>query len=125
MRTERLSPILTRCHADQLGEPRAERAQRREPDRETDLGHTGATTSQHRCGALDAASHEIAVRRLTERKTELPTEMAGRHVNATSERIDIQRSSELAIYSIPHTPHIPQTAQFPHRRHNRHPATTC
>ena len=50
--------------ADELGETRAERAQRRTSDRHADLGDAEVASPQERLRPLDASGHQIAVRRL-------------------------------------------------------------
>src|SRR4051812_38221777 len=55
--------VRRRRLADDLGEPRAERAERRAPHCHTRIGHRHALAKQ-RLRALDAAGHEIGVRRL-------------------------------------------------------------
>src|SRR5438477_12905550 len=82
--------FLTRVRAgrdtDELGEAGTEGAQRRAPDRETDLGDAEAATTQQRHRALDAAWHQVAVRRLAVPRPELAAEMAGGHGRAAGQR---------------------------------------
>src|SRR6202521_2206742 len=47
-------------HTDQIGEATAERAQRRAPNLETDLGDAEVAATQQRHRALDAPRHDIA-----------------------------------------------------------------
>src|SRR3954465_9659109 len=68
-------PIGARALADQLGEARAERPQRRTADREADLGHREVAAPQQRFGPLDAAGHQVAVGRLAESGAEAAGEM--------------------------------------------------
>src|SRR5215218_7035407 len=51
-------PVRARALADQLGEPRTERPQRRTADREADLGDAQVTPAQQRLGPLDPAGHQ-------------------------------------------------------------------
>src|SRR5688500_4490815 len=60
----RLLAIDARRHPDELEKARAERAERRAADFETDLGDAEITAAQERHGALDASRHQIRVRRL-------------------------------------------------------------
>ena len=98
----RLFSVGAGRHADQFGESRAERAQRRAPDREADLGdgHVAATQQRHR--PLDASSHEIGVRRLAIGEFELAGQVACRHVHAAGERLDVQRLGVLAVHPVAH-----------------------
>src|SRR5205807_8892525 len=82
---------------DQVGEARAERAQRRAADRETDLGDAEVATTQQRHRALDAPRHQVAVRRLAVGEPELAAEVPGRHVRAAGERLDVQRLRVLSV----------------------------
>ena len=59
-----LAPVGARRHPDQLGEAGAEGAQRRAADREADLGDAQVAAAQQRHRPLDAARHQVAVRRL-------------------------------------------------------------
>src|ERR671930_1833815 len=77
-RARRLVSVGAGRHADQLGEAGAEGAQRRAADLEADLGDAEVTTAQQRHRALDAARHEVAVRRLAVRAPELAAEVPGR-----------------------------------------------
>src|ERR1700680_499880 len=92
-----VAPVGAGRHADQLGEATAERAQRRAPDRETDLGDAEVAATQQRHGALDASRHDIAVRRLAVGELELTAEMPGRHVRAAGQRLNVQRLRVLPV----------------------------
>src|SRR5688572_11543718 len=54
-------PVRARALADQLGEARAERPERRTADLEADLRHGQVTPPQQRLGALDPTRHQVAV----------------------------------------------------------------
>src|SRR5690606_1140139 len=58
-------PVLARGDADELGEARAERAEGGTPDRHAHLGDAEIAATQESLRALDAARHEVAVRRRT------------------------------------------------------------
>src|SRR5947207_14372606 len=73
-RARRLVRVRARRHTDEFGEAGAEGAQRRAADRETDICDAEAATAQQRHRALDAPSHQVAVRRLTVREPELAAE---------------------------------------------------
>jgi len=90
-------PVGAGRHTDQLGETRAEGAQRRAAHREADLGDTEVATAQKRHGAFDAPGHQVPLRRLAVGEPELPAEVPGRHVRAAGERLDIQRLCILPI----------------------------
>ena len=96
-RARGLAPVGAGRHADQLGEARAERAQRRAADREADLGDAEVAAPQQRHRPLDAPRHQVAVRRLAVGEPELAAEVPGRHVRAAGERLDVQRLRVLAV----------------------------
>ena len=93
----RLAPVGAGRHTDQLGEAAAEGAQRRTADREADLGDAEVATAQQRHRALDAARHQVAVRRLAVGEPELAAEVPGGHVHAAGERLDVQRLCVLPV----------------------------
>src|SRR6476659_653480 len=72
-------PVRARALTDQLGEPRAERPQRRTADRGADVRHRQVTPAEQRLGPLDPACHQVAVWRLPEGSTKAAMEMARRH----------------------------------------------
>ena len=92
-----MAPVGAGRHTDQFGEARAEGAQRRAADRETDLGHAEVATTQQRHRPLDPPRHQIAVRRLAVGEPELAAEVPGRHVRAAGERLDVQRLRVLRV----------------------------
>src|SRR6059058_3448688 len=96
--------FLTRVRAwrntDEFGEAGAEGAQGRTADRETDLGEAEAATTQQRHRALDAPSHQVAVRRFAVRDPELAAEMAGRHVRVAGEGLDVERLGVLPVDAV-------------------------
>ena len=67
-------------HADQFGEARAERAERRAADGEAHVGDAQVAATQQRHRPLDAPRHQIAVRRLAVGQLELAAEVTRRHV---------------------------------------------
>src|SRR3954451_18483401 len=95
--TDRVAPIRAGGYADQLGETRAEGAQRRAADLETDFGDAEVAAAQQRHRALDASRHQVAVRRLTVGEPELAAEVPGGHVHAAGERLDVQRLRVLPV----------------------------
>src|SRR5213595_3156 len=100
--------FLTRVRAgrntDEFGEAGAEGAQRRAADRETDIGDAEAATAQQRHRALDASSHQVAVRRLAVRRPELAAEMPGRHVRVAGEGLDVERLRVLPVDPVANPP---------------------
>jgi hypothetical protein len=96
----RLVAIGARRQTDQLGEAGAEGAERRAADREADLGDAEVATAQQRHRPFDASSHQIGVGRLAVGDLELTTEVAGRHVHAASERLDVQRLCVLPVDAV-------------------------
>src|SRR4051794_26293155 len=96
-RARLVAPVGARRHADELREARAEGAERRAADRETDLGAAEVAATQQPHRALDPPCHEVAVRRLAEGELELAAEVPRRHVRAAGERLDVQRLRVLAV----------------------------
>lgn len=107
----RLIPVHAGRHADQLGEPGAEGTQRRASDGETNLGHAEIATSQQRHRALDAARHQVGVRRLAVGDLELTAEVAGGHVRVAGQRLDVQRLGVLAVDAIADAAQAREVAQ--------------
>src|ERR1044072_8683928 len=70
----RVAPGGARRHAEELGEARAEGAQRRAADLEADLGDAEVAATQQRHRALDPSRHEIGVGRLAVREPERAAE---------------------------------------------------
>ncbi len=96
-RARRRAPVAARGHADQLGEAGCECAQRGAADLEADLSNAEVATTQQRHCSLDAARHQVAVRRLAVGEPELAAEMSGRHMSVVGERLDVQRIGVLPI----------------------------
>src|ERR1700710_2939128 len=96
----RLAPVGTGRYTDQLGEACAEGAQRRAADREADLGDAEVAPTQQGHRALDAARHQVAVRRFAVGEPELAAEGPGRHVRAPGERLDVQRLRVLPVDAV-------------------------
>src|SRR5580700_4177137 len=69
-------PVLRRRLADDLGEARTERAERRAADCNAGVGHRRSLTQESLC-ALDSSRHEIGVGSLAIRGTELAREVRG------------------------------------------------
>ena len=91
--------VLRRCDADDLGEPRAERAERGAPDGDARRGD-GHALAEQRLGALDAPRHQVGVRRFAVRGTELPREVSRRHQRRARDRGDVERLRVLTIDEI-------------------------
>ena len=96
-RLGRLAAIDAGRHADEFGEPGAERAQRRATDGETDLGHAEVAPAQQRHRSFDTSRHQVAVGGLAVGPAELAAQVPGRHVRAAGERLDVQRLGEVAV----------------------------
>src|SRR5689334_23787877 len=84
-------------YAHELGEARAEGAQRRAADLEADLGDAEIAAAQQRHRALDAPGHQVGVRRLAVGELELAAEVTSRHVHAAGKRLDVQRLRVLPV----------------------------
>src|SRR5947209_7031137 len=106
-----LAPVGARGDPDELGEARAEGAERRAADFEADLRHAQLAGAQQRHRALDPAGHQVAVGRLAVGRAELPAEVPGRHVRAARERLHIQRLSVVTVDPVAHTPQRREVAQ--------------
>src|SRR5690606_3589124 len=91
-----------RWHSHEFGEARAESAQRTETDREAHLCHAQLPYPEKRHRTFDPPCHEVAVRRLAERGTELPAQVTRRDVGVPCQRFDVERLRELPVDSIPH-----------------------
>src|SRR4051794_9057106 len=92
-----LASVDAGWHPDQFGEAGAEGAQRRAADGEADLGDAHVATTEQRHGPFDAPGHEVAVGRLAVGEAELPAEVPGRHVRASSQRLDVERLRVLTV----------------------------
>src|SRR6185437_1628620 len=66
-------------------------------DREAHLGDAEVAPTPQRHRAFDAPCHQVAVRRLVVGEPELAAEVAGRHVRAVGERLEVQRLRVLAV----------------------------
>jgi hypothetical protein len=97
-----VASVDARRHADQLREASAERAERRTTNGETHLGDAEITPPQQGHRPLDAAGHQIAVRRLAVRQLELTAQVTGRHVRPARECLDVERLRVVAIDAIAH-----------------------
>src|SRR5712691_3574765 len=86
--------------ADQIGEARAERAQRRTPNREARIGDRHVAAPEERFGPLDPSGHEVAVRALAERSLEAPREVACRHRGRQRKGGHVERPLELPIHAV-------------------------
>ena len=82
--------VLRRRLADDLGEARAERAERRAADGDAGVGDRHPL-AQQRLGALDASRHEVRVRRLAVGGAELAREVRRRHQRGTRHGRDVER----------------------------------
>ena len=91
--------VLRRRLADDLGEARAERAERRTTDGDAGVGDRHPLT-QEGLRTLDASRHEIGVGRLAVRRTELAREVRGRHERGTRHGRDIERLRVVAVHEV-------------------------
>jgi hypothetical protein len=86
--------------ADQLGEAGAERAERRTADGQAHVGDGEVAAAQQCLRPLDAPRHQVRVRRLAVRLTELPGEVRGGHQRGPGEHGDVERARVLAVYQV-------------------------
>src|SRR5438094_860959 len=93
-------PIGAGRLADQLGEPGAERAERRTADREASIGDRHVPAPQQRLGPFDPARHQVAVRALAEGRLEAPGEVTRRHRRRAGKGRHIERPVKLAIHAV-------------------------
>jgi hypothetical protein len=91
--------VLRRRLADDLGEARAERAERRAAYGDAGVGDRGSLT-QKSFSAFDASRHEIGVRGLAIRGTELAREVRRRHERGTRYRRDIEGLRVVAVHEV-------------------------
>src|SRR6185312_1180484 len=93
-------PVRAGALADQLGEPRAERSQRRTADREADVRHRQVTPAEQRLGPLDPACHQVAVGRLPEGSTKAAMKMARRHEGDAREGRNVKGIRVVAVHHV-------------------------
>jgi hypothetical protein len=86
-------------HADDLGEARTERAQRRAADSHAGVGDR-LPLAQKSLRSLDASRHEIGVGSLAVRRTELAREVCGRHECGTRHCRDIEGLRVVTVYPV-------------------------
>src|SRR5689334_11079511 len=94
-------PVGARRLADKLGEPGAERAERRAADRHADLGHRQVAAPQQRLRPLDPPGHQVAVRALPVRGPELAGEVRRRHQRHPGQRGDVERLGVVPVHGVP------------------------
>ena len=91
--------ILRWTLAHDLGETRTERSKRQATNLVTGFGDRGALPQQrHR--PLDSPSHQVLIRSLAIRRTELPGEMPRRHQRPVGQRRHTQPLPVIAIHEI-------------------------
>ena len=91
--------VLRRRLADDLGEARAERAERRAADGDAGVGDRHPL-AQQRLGPLDASGHEVGVGRLAVRGAELAREVGGRHERGARHGRDVEGLGVVAVHEV-------------------------
>src|SRR2546425_4927829 len=93
-------PVRRRRLADDRAERAAEGAEAVEADVEADLGHRPVRLAQELHRPLDAATLQVAVRGLPERRAELAAEVRGRDMRRAGERRDVERLRERPVHRV-------------------------
>ena len=91
--------VLRRRLADDLGEARTERAERRATDCDAGVGDRHRLT-QKSLRPLDPTCHEVGVRSLAIRRPELAREMSGRHERGSRHRRDVEGLRVAAVHEV-------------------------
>jgi hypothetical protein len=86
--------------ADDGPEGAAEGPKAREADVEADVGHAAVGLHEQEHRALDAATLQVAMRRLAERGPEGPDEMRLGHVGDAREGADVERLRVAAVHRV-------------------------
>jgi hypothetical protein len=91
--------VLRRCHTDDFGEARTERAEGRASYGGAGIGDR-PSLPQKSLGTLDASCHQVAVGSFAIRRTELAREVSRRHERSPSHGRDIERLRVGTVYVI-------------------------